>query len=1262
MTLKISPQLMSRLGHLEQTLDNTYVKPANPNWHVERFLAGNEKCYRNPNTKLAFRPNVLILTDWSYYDEKPERQEQKRDVLCQLIKGDLEYPFEIWVYHHKKKKLIQLTEKNHQDVLSDSSLSDIRRADKEVIEKVAIESLPEGYNKRQTTFLDHVFMEELLRGEEIEPFIPFSCVRHGYLDPKKAILSIQKDILSFYPNYSRKPLNIIAKSFSEIKSSSWNTESMGVSADRLVERVEEVKKIPTMDELKNLDFTQVKRISIKWDEEKEEEIHYLLDHAISCESLTLEGSSSNFQNSNLKELEVSFACFKSLKSISVTKLKLTESFVDHLKEQTQLESLSIDKCSGQEHFEALDPGSVSHLKKLSIKYPAYYSRPSAALAIGPKAFKSLLLAANALAEFEMDYFSGHYEGVFDSDECFKALYEDLPKGRKPLETVKKMSLKVETKYLDRVFQVSQQLRELVLYSITEKDVSPDDIYTLPKLEQLFLPGFQIYKANEAIDFLNRCPKLRYLCMGLSCYLRFEKEESSALHLPQLEKLRVFQKSSHSGGISERALDLLLSLPRLRDVCLSSLKVGSKETCKNTHKLPLLIEDLELNGVTFSDSSTAASLLNRVLRLKRLKMNYTSISSEDTSDKLPLGGSEKKDELNLEVPTSVLSSLKELNINLSSEAIPLEWKKYFFLIQKNRFSDGVCDFLRDQENIVFDLHPGELSQLKEITVPVLGFPEGEDRYWGRGRSPNKFIDRSIDWINASSNITKLTLSNDYSDSKSGEQKHTETKNSLLPLLHLRDFKIESTVHWNPELWGHIRGLLLNAPQLKRLVLPWGSYDSISKDEIDGLRQDVLSILKVHPDLELLGAPMLIKDSNDLKDFQALAPNAEIVKDVTYRDIEQEKRKEKEREEKREREREKMVKRLREPKKSENQSARENHFNSSSGGAEKLRKDAFKASGGGGKKARTRQDSEKCFLRDGSATSGAHVPAAVRKIYSFDGRHPEPRDYREDIYQSLVVAKERCHVSEAFHLSSDKPSPADLEKVELPVPPSGIEQLGCLAQLENKDEAYFYAKDHLSLSRDWSRLISLSSDDTISYLSLAPKVAHEVVYNKRDCCYMIRLLEDTKKDVQVEYLFHHARSSIQALPSTPEFEEIKEWVKELKKYTAGSLNTPEEQTGDEWLKSIEEQHIGACAWRSVVLKQKLDCLLAKRKEQGLDSEEPFLSAQIICNSALHAFVEITYQGRIVRVDLGGLPVENQPPTQDADDYFDHFVDHSHTFLLI
>jgi hypothetical protein len=279
------------------------------------------------------------------------------------------------------------------------------------------------------------------------------------------------------------------------------------------------------------------------------------------------------------------------------------------------------------------------------------------------------------------------------------------------------------------------------------------------------------------------------------------------------------------------------------------------------------------------------------------------------------------------------------------------------------------------------------------------------------------------------------------------------------------------------------------------------------------------------------------------------------------------------------------------------------------------------------AATRMPSAKKRTVDANTTQDPKTEFNLTQVfYGKSGKHPKVEHYRLETFNHIEADSEPCAMDEAFTLSNK----GDAQFVDFIPERTDRDTYAHLLSLPNQqDKTYYYGKTSIILTREPQALPSLSAAEKFTQYHLSnPNVEVKFCYSKRDnLCYIYTTSE---KPVAVEINFllevpHEAGA--ESLPA-----DIQDKIKKFKKeFTSKDLEEfkkemnhkgMEQPTGREYLKALGDQQVGACRHRSIVFK---DWLVQNKKYD--DS-----SVRIVQNDC-HSFVELLYEGKWIRCDLGG-----------------------------
>ncbi len=258
-----------------------------------------------------------------------------------------------------------------------------------------------------------------------------------------------------------------------------------------------------------------------------------------------------------------------------------------------------------------------------------------------------------------------------------------------------------------------------------------------------------------------------------------------------------------------------------------------------------------------------------------------------------------------------------------------------------------------------------------------------------------------------------------------------------------------------------------------------------------------------------------------------------------------------------------------------------------------------------------DADTRFLKD-------KVLKATKLFYSATAsQDPQVNQYRIDVFQGVTLNPSFCRIEEAFHLHSE----ADLN-LEPCLIPQHKEDTFAQCPKSNTDYDYFYSKQRIRLSREWTPLVSLSPQERMTGYHLSHDSALEIRYSQRDNRYYIRH-RDTKaptRTIDIDFIIQVPKEP--ALPA-----DIQLQIKHIKRFAAKELKlTKKPRNGADYLAELIKQKVGSCRHRVVVFSQ------------WMQEHHPEISTRIIDNDC-HSFVEIQYRGQWLRANLGGYPTTLQ-----------------------
>jgi hypothetical protein len=253
--------------------------------------------------------------------------------------------------------------------------------------------------------------------------------------------------------------------------------------------------------------------------------------------------------------------------------------------------------------------------------------------------------------------------------------------------------------------------------------------------------------------------------------------------------------------------------------------------------------------------------------------------------------------------------------------------------------------------------------------------------------------------------------------------------------------------------------------------------------------------------------------------------------------------------------------------------------------------------------------------GMAKTTFHLEKNIYPI-SKKAPSPEPRLYREHLYDHLVLLEKKEKISTPFLLNNQAP----IKLTDRPIIEKNEDLYAFALSIDNtKSQPDYYAKQSVTLSQNWQPLISFSPYETMTHFRILSKDKVEVKYSERDNLYYIRALAPIKKKVDVEFLFNVSPPKI--TPTLPK--EIKELVETLRDFSKGELaGLTASSTPKDTIEAIINQKKGSCRHRVTAFMY----IMAERY--------PNIKVRAIL-SKCHRFVEININGTWITTDLGGYP---------------------------
>jgi hypothetical protein len=267
-------------------------------------------------------------------------------------------------------------------------------------------------------------------------------------------------------------------------------------------------------------------------------------------------------------------------------------------------------------------------------------------------------------------------------------------------------------------------------------------------------------------------------------------------------------------------------------------------------------------------------------------------------------------------------------------------------------------------------------------------------------------------------------------------------------------------------------------------------------------------------------------------------------------------------------------------------------------------------------------------DADTSDDAKKEYNIRQI--FKGLQcPDPSNhfYRLEVFDTVTIIDNRP--KNPFELTNPPP---EATLVDCPYPVSHFDP-----SVEIKQEAefnYYKGNTPVYIGQAWVPLPSLSTRDILTHVGITTsegkilnRDAFDLKYSNRDNLYYLKS-KSPQNDVQAKLEFLIKK------PVAPAIAEMPESIKSLvKKYLGidkkdeghryAKLKLPSNPRGQDVLKALQTQQVGACRHRAIAFKKEVEDLL------------PEFPVRIITNVS-HAFVEIyAKSGTWVRYDLGGYP---------------------------
>ncbi len=1184
---RMNGQMRKNLFYPVEVLKGRYIELTTKEMSVSRLAAGEKRWWLNPHPSMVLKPKTIILIDWTIAKNSPYVQYKKTELLKALLKGEYGESFSAWIY--RDSKLLELTEKNVDNLLADSSLAQISREsglirvpDKETLLDLAKEK---ECSEESCVFLDHVLMERMLKNEEVEPFIAFEdLIKEGLIKDKitdevtDEVTDSMSAMQTFYPHVGSIPVFARELSPDTVRLSNPQFLLSGT-------REEQGKVVSTIDSFccgSDL-FSRSSSVTSFYENAsnfKKVDLRHSTAHMIpalafvsekrGCEELTLRGDITKSEDA--LKCDVSPLKNTRLKALSMFDLELEQTDLNTLlSNNPDLEFLIFHACTVGTAYPCTLP-ELPSLKKLEIQQKSlektYFS---------VQGTEAILKAAPHLTELSIarrsitDVFSRFSEA----------------EGPGPLQELRKLSLtrvNIKAPYSPLSFCAAT----LEVLTLTDCDFNGDSFgvdaseQKMTALKHLTIKGSS--GAGETlIAVLQRCPHLVSLTLEkftLWGDFRVEDRVENLVCLPYLEKL-IIQEVDH---ISVDFLRVMIGNSKnIKEIELEGSFLAEKSTIPPREESSYLrLEILSMKG-NFQGFDFIKSMLCRASRLKSLSLDVQF-------------------DLSLRRVKTLLPELPHLEVlNLKSEK-------------------GCRSFLTQLL--------GAYVSVKELTITNLDKMElGELK-------PGSF-----------SCVEHLTLKGDSSRSAG----------QLISLTHssLRKFVWHSPD--GNQMRAHETPLQAPIPQVENIEAISGPIDFPHLkyfEIIDGMLDTIIKQQYIRPMVNTaeqfecfklwntrvfsMGGSELIQveckraDRNPSTSvFENIKFNIQRALQIAWGD-----------------------KHLRLVSKAlsneEDPSAGDLDHSLLGGGAAKPAESTL------GPLANHRLTScmRNTTFRDrlngdvNTALSDTSVDSKNRKIYSFNGSHPDAREYRQDFYNNLELNESPRDASDVFRLTPKPLEESDLESKEIPSFKGDFRQLGQLKQAGSSDRAFYYSKEHMTLSKKWTALLSLSSEDQLESVKVTPAVSYEIAYNKRDRCYMIRSSSEQAEGlgVDVEQLLSHRYVSNKPHPKTEQeakhLEAIRQKIVELNAYGEGALELLGCTKGMDYLKAMMDQKKGACRHRSFILKY------------WMDQHYPQYATRVISND-VHAFVEIEIGGCALRCDLGGYPMNAQTLDSVNVDDFNQFT---------
>lgn len=231
--------------------------------------------------------------------------------------------------------------------------------------------------------------------------------------------------------------------------------------------------------------------------------------------------------------------------------------------------------------------------------------------------------------------------------------------------------------------------------------------------------------------------------------------------------------------------------------------------------------------------------------------------------------------------------------------------------------------------------------------------------------------------------------------------------------------------------------------------------------------------------------------------------------------------------------------------------------------------------------------------------------TRVFYPFqrDISPPDPRLYRQDVFQTVTLNPNKCAIHQAFFLKKR----ADLSHlVSCDIPKFPEESIPTASE-----GTLYLGIQSLKPTKNWQPLCSLSPHESILRYHTKPEdAAVEISYSTLENLYYVRMLNAQKVDIDFTLYVPTHR------PPVPD--ELRRLADEFRTFGEGALDGDKDihYSGQEYLNQIMAKRVGACRHRALALK----------------ATHPELTTRII-NNVCHSYVEVFDDDIWFPLDLGG-----------------------------